>query len=119
MDGRTVLQWLFDLTAPANLQAEPDTYWLQFGGADPAAWCRRLAGRLPLLHLKDYGIGERDGRPQVQMREVGNGNLEWRHIINEARTSGCEWFIVEQDVCPADPFDSLAQSLRYLRALDI
>ena len=46
--------------------------------------------------------------------EIGAGNLIFAKIIAAADTSGCEWFIVEQDVCPGDPVDSLAQSFRYL-----
>jgi sugar phosphate isomerase/epimerase len=109
--GKTVLQWLYDLTDPRNLLGEPDTYWVQTGGGDPVEWCQRLHGRLPLLHLKEYKVGD-DNKPI--MAEVGNGNLNWPAIVRAAEISGCPWFIVEQDICPADPFDSLAQSWRYL-----
>ncbi len=51
------------------------------------------------------------------MMEIGNGVLDWPAILSAADDAGCEWFIVEQDVCPGDPFDSIAQSYRYLRAL--
>ena len=111
VEGKTVLQWLFELTDPRNLQGEPDTFWLQSGGGDPAEWCARLHGRLPLLHLKDYRIGA-DFTPVVA--EVGNGNLNWPEICAAAKTSGTRWYIVEQDTCPGDPFDSLAQSWAYL-----
>ncbi|MEI9998167.1 MAG: hypothetical protein WDO13_02830 [Verrucomicrobiota bacterium] len=47
----------------ATCRGEIDTYWVQAGGGDPVAWCRRLQGRLPLLHLKDYGV-DAQGRPQ-------------------------------------------------------
>lgn len=116
--GKPVLAWLFDLTQPQHLQGEPDTYWIQRGGGDPAAWCRRLAGRLPLIHLKDLGPGlTADGKAEsAVIREIGNGNLPWHRICAAARDSGCRWFIVEQDTCPGDPFDSLAQSLAYLTA---
>jgi sugar phosphate isomerase/epimerase len=115
--GRTVLETIYALTAPANLQGEPDTYWVQTGGGDPVSWCVDLCGRLPLLHLKDYAIRWIDGKPQVQMAEIGNGNLDWPAIIRAAEGSGCRWFIVEQDTCPADPFDSLRQSWQYLTTL--
>lgn len=111
--GKVALQWLFDLTDPRNLQGEPDTYWVQTGGGDPVEWCARLHKRLPLLHMKDYGI---NAEPKPIMHEVGNGNLNWRAIVAAAETSGCEWYIVEQDVCPADPFDSVRQSFDYIKA---
>jgi len=48
------------------------------------------------------------------MLEVGNGNLNWKEIVSAAKASGTEWFIIEQDVCIIDPFDSLKISLNYL-----
>ena len=111
VEGRPVLQWLFDLTDPRWLQAEPDTYWLQCGGVDPATWCARFPGRLPLLHLKDYRI-DADYKPTVA--EIGSGNLDWRGIGAAADACGTRWFIVEQDTCPGDPFASLAASFAYI-----
>jgi sugar phosphate isomerase/epimerase len=110
--GRTALEIIYATTDPRHLQGEPDTYWIQAGGDNPVAWCKRLKGRLPLLHLKDYGCGA-DGKPF--MAEIGNGNLNWTEIIAAAEASGCQWFIVEQDTCPVDPFESLAISFRYLQ----
>jgi sugar phosphate isomerase/epimerase len=110
--GRVILELLFEETDPRYLQGEIDTYWVQYGGGDPVDWCRRLKGRLPLLHLKDYiTTGER----QPAFAEVGSGNLNWNSIIAEAEKAGCEWFIVEQDTCPGDPFESLKMSFEYLQ----
>lgn len=111
---RTMLDLLYDETDPRNLQGEPDTYWVQAGGGDPVEWCTRLHRRLPLLHVKDYGI--REGNAATMM-EVGAGCLNWRAIVAAADKAGCEWFIVEQDVCPGDPFDSLAQSFAYVKSV--
>lgn len=112
LEGRTVYDWILSSTAPDRLQTEPDVYWAQYGGVDPAALCRRLAGRLPLLHLKDYAIGF-DNKPYFA--EVGHGNLDWPGIIAAAEEAGCRWFIVEQDTCPGDPFESLALSFAHIR----
>jgi sugar phosphate isomerase/epimerase len=113
VDGRLVLEQLYALTNPRNLQGEIDTYWVQFGGGDPVAWCRKLANRLPLLHLKDYAINSEN---QVVFAEIGSGNLDFPAIIAAAEASGCEWFIVEQDTCPGDPFDSIRISLDYIKS---
>ena len=51
---------------------------------------------------------------QPVMCEIGSGNLDFRRIVAAAETSGCEWFIVEQDTCPGDPVDSLAKSYDYI-----
>lgn len=110
-DGKTALQHIYDETAPENLQAEIDTYWVQLGGGNPEAWCRRLKGRLPLLHLKDVGV--REGNSPI-MHEIGYGNLDFKSIVAAAEESGCEWFIVEQDSCPGDPFESAKLSFDYI-----
>ena len=110
----TALDHIFAETKPENLVAELDTYWVQYGGADPVEWCRKLAGRLPFIHLKDYRMTPAQ---KPEFAEVGAGNLDFRRIIPAAERSGCRWFIVEQDICPGDPFESLKASYDYLAGL--
>ena len=93
---------------------ELDTYWVAHAGADPVAWIDRFAGRLPVVHLKDMGV--RPDRSQYMM-EVGAGNLNWPAILDACRRAGVEWYVVEQDTCYRDPFDSLALSLENLRGM--
>jgi sugar phosphate isomerase/epimerase len=109
--NQTVLEYLFDQTDARYLQAEIDTYWIQCGGGDPVAWCKNLKGRLPLLHMKDYQFTAKN---QPDFAEIGYGNLNWKSIIAAAAESGCQWFIVEQDTCPGDPFDSIKKSFDYI-----
>ncbi|MCS7047928.1 MAG: sugar phosphate isomerase/epimerase [Verrucomicrobiae bacterium] len=111
-NGKTALEIIFAETDPRYLQAEIDTYWVQYGGGNPVTWCQRLAGRLPLIHLKDFAINDQN---QITFAEIGHGNLDWPAILRAADLAGCQWFIVEQDTCPGDPFESLATSLRYIR----
>ncbi|TVR51247.1 MAG: sugar phosphate isomerase/epimerase [Puniceicoccaceae bacterium] len=108
----TVLDAIYAGTKPAHLKAELDTYWVQYGGGDPVAWCEKMAGRMPLIHLKDYTFTT-ENKPTFC--EIGNGNLDFRRIVAAAEKAGCEWFIVEQDTCPGDPFDSIRQSFDYIR----
>lgn len=112
VDGRVILELIYEGTSKTALQGEPDTYWVQYGGGDVLAWCRKLAGRLPIIHLKDYQTNS-DNKPQFC--EIGNGVLDFKSIIAAAEKSGCEWFVVEQDTCPGDPVDSLAESFRYIQ----
>ena len=114
-DGKTGLEIIYSESDPKYVMAEIDTYWIQHGGGDPSAWIRRLAGRIPLLHLKDMAVVE--GQPC--MAEVGEGNLNWPAILEASRSSGVEWYLVEQDVCPRDPFESLAISFRNLREMGV
>jgi len=114
-DGRTALQILVEESDPGVFTLEIDTYWIQHGGGDPAAWIRRLAGRCPVVHLKDMTMR---GSQQL-MAEVGEGNLNWPAILDACRVAGVRWYIVEQDTCQRDPFDSLAISLRNLHSMGL
>ncbi len=111
--GKTALEIIYAETDSRFVQAELDTYWVQFGGGDPADWCRRMKGRLVNLHMKDYAINPQN---QVVFAEVGSGNLDWPGIVSAAEESGCRWFIVEQDTCPGDPFESLKKSYEFIRS---
>jgi sugar phosphate isomerase/epimerase len=108
---KTILEILYAETDPDLVQGEIDTYWVQTGGADPVDWCRRLRGRLPLLHMKDYAI---DAENRPQMAPVGGGNLNFPSIVRAAEESGSEWFIVEQDSGFDDAFVAITQSYRYV-----
>ena len=112
VDGRTVLEIIYAETDPQYLKGEPDTYWVQYGGGSPLEWCQKLKKRLPLLHMKDFGVNASN---QPMYCEIGNGNLNWKKIVPAAEKNGCEWFMVEQDTCPGDPFDSLKISFDYIQ----
>jgi len=111
---RLVLQILMDECSP-DVTFEIDTYWIQHGGGCPEAWVRKASGRIPLLHLKDMAM--LDGE-QI-MAEVGEGNLDWPGILAAAKDAGTVWYLVEQDVCRRDPFESLAISLKNLNAMGV
>ena len=112
--GQLILEKILAETSPRHLQAELDTYWVQFGGGNPVSWCEQVTGRLPIIHLKDYRI---NAQSQVEFAEVGSGNLDMPAIIRAAEKAGCRWFAVEQDTCAGDPFEAITRSFRYLQGL--
>jgi len=119
--GRTGLEILYAESDPAVFTAELDTYWIAHGGGDPAQWIHNLKGRLPLVHLKDMAMRNNEGQwhPEQLMAEVGEGNLNWPEILKACHESGVKWYIVEQDTCQRDPFESLAISFRNLAKMGI
>jgi len=114
-NGRTGLEILYEDSNPQYFKSELDTYWIQHGGGDPAAWIRKLKGRADIIHLKDMAM---DDRTQL-FAEVGEGNLNWLAILDACKEAGVEWYIVEQDTCQRDPFESLGISLRNLKGLGL
>ncbi len=135
--GKTGMEILIEGCGPA-VHFEMDTYWVQAGGGDPAQWIRRVKGRAPLVHLKDMVWGVDEGwansltrnegeseesfvarraaarQPRGIMSEVGEGNLNWRGILEACAEAGVEWHIVEQDYCRGGEFEALGVSFRNL-----
>jgi len=112
---KTGLEILRTESDPRYFNLEIDTYWVQHGGGDPADWIMKCKGRIPLLHLKD--MTNKAG--QQLMAEIGEGNLNWPAIFEAAGDAGVEWYLVEQDICQRNPFESLAISLRNLKAMGV
>lgn len=115
INGSTWLGKLFADTSAEEIKAELDTYWVQAGGGSPEQWIRCLAGRIPVLHLKDMCIHE---FREQRFAPIGEGNLDWPAILKAAEEGGCEYLMVEQDDCYGrDPFEELAISYRNLKAM--
>jgi sugar phosphate isomerase/epimerase len=132
--GRHLLDIIADRAPHVGL--ELDVHWLQRGGLDPVAVIRRHAGRVAMVHLKDYRIGTlpesafealasgdvvgfmRDFTGVVQFAEVGEGNLDFTAIIDQSLASGAEYLLVEQDdLYGRSVFDALQTSYDNLVAL--
>jgi len=109
--NKTGLEILFENSNPEYLYAEIDTYWVQFGGANVEKWIKKYKDRMSIIHLKDM---EMIDEKQQTMSEIGNGNLDWEGIIKACEEADIEWYIIEQDICQRNPFDSLKISLEYL-----
>lgn len=102
-DGKLAMDMIFG--EGSDFPVEIDVYWVQYGGGDPAQWLEKYSGRVPMVHLKDFGM---DAGKQVYL-DVGAGNLNWPAIFQACRKAGVEWYIVEHDE-PADPLESVKQS---------
>ena len=109
---------------------ELDIHWIHRGGVDPIKFINQYAGRIRLLHLKDYRIipmtmeenadfNTKEGMMKayaamndiVQFAEVGEGSLDIPGCIEAGLAGGSEYFLVEQDLTYGrDPFDCLKTS---------
>lgn len=67
--------------------------------------------RVRLLNMKDVAAGA-----EPRDAPVGDGILPFRELVEAARASGVEWFVVEQDE-PADALRDIGRSLAHLRRL--
>lgn len=112
---KTGLDIIYDESDKKFLLAEIDTYWVQFGGGDPAYWIKKMKKRIKIVHFKDMGII--DNKPT--MFEVGEGNLNWKEIVDACRYSGAEYLVVEQDECQRDPFESVRISFQNMVSMGL
>lgn len=115
---------------------ELDVHWVYRGGLNPVKVLKDYAGKVDLVHLKDYRVGKfnmealeylKQGKHEeflkafvgsVQFAEVGEGTLNFNEIIPEAVKSGAEYLLVEQDdTYGIDPFECLKISAENLKKM--
>ena len=92
-DGLCALDVLAEHTDPKAVWFELDIAWITFGGEDPARVLRRMAGRVPAIHVKDLWSLEERGR----FTAVGTGVVKVREAVQAAIETGVEWVVIEQD----------------------
>ena len=127
-DGKFLMDIIKENTK--YLGFELDIHWIYRGGMDPVKFINQYAGRIRLLHLKDYRIGHmampegvdmstKEGMMKayaamnniVEFAEVGEGTLDIPACIEAGLNGGSEYFLVEQDMTYGrDPFDCLKTS---------
>ena len=119
----------FDLTAGGGylldhifatipqLQPELDLGWVHYGGEDPVTYLDKYAGRLDIVHLKDFSCANLPQEPIFKLvaehgrsvipptrkeagfkyLPIGSGIQDWPAIIDACRRSGAKYLVVEQD----------------------
>lgn len=109
-DGKPILQHMAEHFSPDKFGFTLDTYWIQFGGGDPAQWIENFSGRVPVIHLKDFSYG-------FSISALGEGNINFDRIFANAEKAGTEYMLVEQDDCHGEnPFDCLKRSYEFLKS---
>ena len=133
IEGKALLDVIYESIPADLLQPQVDTCWAKFAGTDPAAYLRKYAGRITLVHLKDFFcsdadisapyslIGKREDVSKnggFQFRPIGYGIQDIPSILKASEESGAQWIIVEQDSSPdRPPMEAASMSIAYLRSL--
>jgi sugar phosphate isomerase/epimerase len=60
-------------------------------------------------------VKDMDKSAAKSITEVGNGSIDFKRIFAQSKKAGLDYFFVEQDICPGDPFVSIQQSITYLK----
>ena len=111
------IERLYSETSSETLFAEIDVHWVQRGGQSPEKWIRKVAGRMPVCHFKDFKIVGREAR----FCEIGEGNLDWPAILEACEETGVRWYSIEQDV-PVDErdiFSSMELSFNNMKKIGV
>jgi sugar phosphate isomerase/epimerase len=111
-DGLYAFDLLAAHTDPDAVFFEIDIAWVTFGGEDPVRVLRRMAGRVPAIHVKDLWCLEERGR----FTAVGTGVVKVKEAVQAAIDTGVEWVVVEQDkLRNLSAFETITLSRLYLK----
>ncbi|MGN1451619.1 MAG: sugar phosphate isomerase/epimerase family protein [Eubacteriales bacterium] len=118
---------------------EFDVCWVTYSGNDPVGYIKKYAGKVPVVHLKDFtgrnsadpayalidadgnavGGGEKKAENTFRFQPVGSGCVKMEKVVEAALSVGTKAFIVEQDDCYGDCFGAAEKSRAYLRSLGL
>ena len=135
-DGGLVYDRLIE--SVPGLNPEFDVCWVTYSGNDPVAYLNKFAGRVDVVHLKDfegrnsepaYALIDADGNAVAaekteavntfRFRPVGSGVVRMPEVLAAALAGGTKSFIVEQDDCYGDAFGAAEQSRAWLRTMGL
>lgn len=106
VNGNTVMDLL--LERMPTLLAQFDLGWVKVGGQDPAAWVRKYAGRVPLVHAKDFKADGTDA-------EIGRGTVDWDGALAACEAAGVQYVIVEQEQYEVSSLESARRNFAWFR----
>ncbi|MBQ8524977.1 MAG: sugar phosphate isomerase/epimerase [Clostridia bacterium] len=137
IDGKYMLEVLYDSFTPEVLASELDTCWVNIGGEVPATYIKKFTGRAPVVHLKDFymtgslpkhlyaliGIDEEESEAEeatFEFRPVGHGLQDMPAILAASVEAGAGWVVVEQDdpTPGTTPLECAAKSIAYVKGLE-
>ena len=110
-------------TDPEYIQIIPDTHWIHSGGKNVVEFLEKYQDRYDYIHTKDFAIGARaqklECRP-IEFAPVGEGNLDWKAIIDFCKKKGVLSYAIEQDDCYGrDEFECVTSSYNFLKKMGV
>ena len=111
-----MMDLLVQETDPALVHFIPDIAWMHFAGQDPVEQMHRMAGRVKVVHFKDYIFDENGYRRFVSL---GQGYLDLKACYDAACALEIPYIAYEQDCdwTEGDPFRAVEESWAYLQSL--
>ena len=109
-DGKIGYDIIMDETDPELVKLQLDLFWVAHSSARTAhELFQRQPGRFVMWHVKDMDEAKR-------YTELGNGVIDYTHIMGDAQLAGLEEYFVEQgDNFAVSPMKSIEVSADYAR----
>lgn len=104
---------------PNEVLYEPDLGWMSIGGYPPEKALRKYAGRIEIVHLKDYWRAEDnyDFTAEYKFRPTGYGVMDWARLLPlSEELIKPTWYVTDHDSAyDGDIYQELGMSLNYVR----
>jgi sugar phosphate isomerase/epimerase len=112
LEGQVPYEVMMKELDPKLVGMELDIYWVYRAGKDALQMFQQYPGRFEQWHVKDMDKTNKD-----KNADVGTGSIDWKSIFAQAKQSGMKHFYVEQESYPGEPIDSVAASIKNLKAI--
>lgn len=109
------LDLLLQNTSPDNVALVLDTYWTARGGRSPQDTISDLAGRVKLVHLRDFKLRWKHFRLAPVDAALGSGNLDFSRIVDSCVANNVQYMAIEQ--ATSKPFEQVEGSIAHLKHL--
>ncbi|MEO8794069.1 MAG: sugar phosphate isomerase/epimerase [Daejeonella sp.] len=102
---------LLNNTDAEMVKMELDLYWIIRAGKDPIDYFNKYPGRFISFHIKDMGKVDK-----TLNTDIGDGSIDFKRILSQAKKAGTKYYFVEYDVLPVgkDPYVSITNSSKYV-----
>ncbi|ADY53720.1 Xylose isomerase domain-containing protein TIM barrel [Pseudopedobacter saltans DSM 12145] len=112
LGGNTGYEILLKELKSSEMEFEIDLYWAVRANQNIDALFKEYPGRFTMWHIKDIRKSD-----ETKNTEIGNGTIDYKKILKEAKLAGLKYAIVEQENFEIDPFESINRSIKYLKSI--
>lgn len=132
-----IIDKMYSTVDSKYLNPEFDTCWIKYAGYEPTEYLNAYAGRIDIVHIKDfyaekmgggpvYALIDKDGKEikndkeenKFRFKPVGEGIQDVPAIIDASIKAGAQYIIVEQDQWyDEDSIECARRSREYLKKL--
>ncbi len=118
VDGKKVMDYICSEEDGICVHPEPDTYWLSVAKEDPLTYCKKYSGRILTMHFKDIDTSIDLMDMENNLKECGNGNVDFRSIMKWGYANDVKSFAIEQDSSKIGIYESFKISFENLKKIE-